>query len=102
MLGRGDARVRELAAIGLLEGADPAWLKRARSFVGSRARAWLRKHNPYWRDCALSNDQILPRILDGYHVRTVVARALECSLDKVPGTTYATESLPDIREPDPS
>jgi hypothetical protein len=80
----------------LYEGKDPGWLKRARTFIGSRGQAWLREHHSSWRDCASANDQIVPRILDGYHVRTVVARELQYPLNEVPGTTYATASLPNM------
>jgi hypothetical protein len=39
MFGSADRDVQDLAAIGLFEGRDPAWLKRARKFVGPRAVA---------------------------------------------------------------
>lgn len=97
MLGSADKDVQELAMVGLYEGTDPAWLKRARGFVGTRGRAWLEKHHPCWSDCASANDQILPQILDGYHVRTVIARELQHPVDEVPGTTYAAAGLPDVR-----
>lgn len=102
MLGSVDEEVQGLAMIGLFEGRDPAWLKRARAFVGRRGRAWLKEHHTNWRDCASADDQILPQILDGYHVRTVIARELQLPVDEVPGTTYATGGLPYIPSRQPT
>ena len=90
-----DRDVQDLAAIGLFEGRDPAWLKRARPFVGARAAAWLTEYHDSWRDCSAANDQIVPQILDGYHVRTVIARELQLPEGQVPGESYATGRLPD-------
>jgi hypothetical protein len=95
MFDSADQEVRELVAIGLSEGRDPAWLKRAKPFVGRRAAAWLRAYHDCWRDCSAANDEIVPRILDGYHVRTVIARELQLPEEQVPGETYATGRLPD-------
>lgn len=90
-----DAHVQGLVAIGLFEGRDPAWLKRAKPFVGRRAAAWLKAYNDCWQDCSAANDQIVPKILDGYHVRTVVARELGLPEADVPGETYASGRLSD-------
>lgn len=90
-----DRDVRDLVAIGLFAGRDPAWLKRAKPFVGRRAAGWLKAYHDCWRDCAAANDQIAPKILDGYHVRTVIARELQLPEEQVPGETYATGHLPD-------
>jgi hypothetical protein len=90
-----DRNVRDLVAIGLFEGRDPAWLKRAKPFVGRRAAAWLRAYHDCWRICSAANDDIVPKILDGYHVRTVIARELQLPEEQVPGETYATGRLPD-------
>jgi len=95
MFDSADKEVRELVAIGLFEGRDPAWLKRAKPFVGRRAAAWLRASHDCWRDCSAANDEIVPKILDGYHVRTVIARQLQLPEEQVPGETYATGRLPD-------
>jgi hypothetical protein len=89
-----DEDVQGLVAIGLFEGRAPAWLKRAKPFVGRRAAAWLRSYHDCWRTCSDANDQIVPEILDGYHVRTIIARELELPETQVPGTTYATGNLP--------
>jgi hypothetical protein len=97
MLESVDDHVRDLAVIGLFEGRDRWWFKRAAPFLGPRATTWLDTFQPYWRDCASGADQIIPEILDGYHVRSVIARELQqtgLSLDEVPGTTYATGHLP--------
>ena len=97
MLASSDSQVRELAAVGLLEGQDPGWLKRARQFVGPLAAAWLKRHHHLWAICASANDQIVPEILDGYHIRTVIARELSIdgvSENDLPGTTYAEGTLP--------
>ena len=91
MFGRADPHVQDLASIGLYEGRDTAWLKRSRTFVGSRGRAWLTEYDQYWSDCTLANDEIPPSILDGYHVRAVVARELQLSTNEVPGTTYGKD-----------
>jgi hypothetical protein len=96
MLGSADEDVQGLAMIGLFEGRDPAWLKRARAFVGPRGRAWLEQHHACWRDCASADDQIVPQILDGYHVRALIARELHQPVNDVPGTTYATGGLADM------
>ena len=93
MFDSADQKVRELVAIGLFEGRDPAWLKRAKPFVGRRAAAWLRTYHECWRICSGANDEIVPKILDGYHVRTVIARELELPEAQVPGETYASGSL---------
>ena len=90
-----DPNVGDLVAIGLFEGRDPVWLKRAKPFVGRRAAAWLTAYHDCWRDCSAANDQIVPKILDGYHVRTVIARELQLPEEQVPGETYATGHLPD-------
>jgi hypothetical protein len=90
-----DRDVQNLAAIGLFEGRDPGWLKRAKPFVGSRSAAWLNAYHDCWRDCSAANDRIVPKILDGYHVRAVIARELQLPEDQVPGETYATGGLPD-------
>jgi hypothetical protein len=90
-----DRDVRDLVAIGLFEGRDPAWLKRAKPFVGRRAAAWLRAYHDCWRICSAANDEIVPRIIDGYHVRTIIARELQLPEGQVPGETYATGRLPD-------
>lgn len=95
MFDSADRDVRDLVAIGLLEGRDPAWLKRAKPFVGRRAAAWLRRYHDCWRICSAANDEIVPQILDGYHVRAVIARELELPAAEVPGETYATGGLPD-------
>ena len=97
MLASSDEKVRELAAIQLLEGREPDWLKRARDFVGPLASAWLKRHHSLWATCASANDEIVPEILDGYHVRTVIARELAAegvSEHDLPGRTYAEGSLP--------
>jgi hypothetical protein len=97
MLASSDTQVGELAAIGLLEGREPDWLKRAKPFVGRLAAAWLKRHHDLWAICSSANDQFVPRILDGYHVRTVIARELAAdgvSDDDVPGRTYAEGRLP--------
>ena len=90
-----DRDVQGLVAIGLFEGRDPAWLKRAQPFVGRCAAAWLAEYHDSWRDCSAANDRIVPKILDGFHVRTVTARELNLSDDQVPGETYAPRPLPD-------
>lgn len=90
-----DRDVRDLVAIGLFEGRDPAWLKRAKPFVGRGAAAWLSAYHDCWRDCSAANDEIVPKILDGYHVRTVIARELELPEAQVPGETYANGPLSD-------
>jgi hypothetical protein len=89
-----DRDVQDLVAIGLFEGRDPAWLKRAKPFVGRRAAAWLRAYHDCWRNCSAANDEIVPKILDGYHVRTVIARELQLPKAQVPGETSATGRLP--------
>ena len=94
-----DRDVRDLVAIGLFEGRDPAWLKRAKAFVGRGAAAWLRAYHDGWRDCSTANDQIVPKIVDGYHVRTVIARELELPEGQVPGETYASGPLSDTPLP---
>ena len=91
MLASADRNVQDLAAIGLYEGRDHAWLKRARAFIGSHGRAYLDEYDPQWPDCVNANDRTPPEILDGYHVRAVVAHELHLPLSEVPGTTYATE-----------
>ena len=95
MLASADRHVQDLVAISLFEGQDPSWLKRAKPFVGRRAAAWLRAYHDCWRICSGANDEIMPRILDGFHVRTVVARELQLPEANVPGETYATGCLPD-------
>ena len=95
MFASADRDVQDLVAIGLLEGRDPAWLKRAKPFLGRRAAAWLAAYHENWGNCSVANDKILPKILDGYHVRTVVARELHLHEAEVPGETYATGRLPD-------
>jgi hypothetical protein len=72
MFDSADQNVQGLVAIGLFEGRDPAWLKRALPYVGTRAAAWLTEYHDNWRDSSGANDQIVPEILDGYHVRTVI------------------------------
>ena len=97
MLGSADDNVRNLAAIGLYEGRDSRWFKRATAFIGSRASALFDTYQPYWRDCGPADDQVLPEILDGYHVRAVIASELQRAgvpAGEIPGTTYATGSLP--------
>lgn len=96
MLEATDPDVRTLAMVGLYEGRDPGWLKRARSFVGKRGREWLNTYEPLWGDCASADDQIVPEILDGYHVRQVIACELGCPIEQVPGTTYTKEGLPNM------
>jgi hypothetical protein len=93
MLGSMDRDVQNLAAIGFYEDRDPAWLKRARAFVGSHGRAYLNGYHPLWPECIAANDQIPPEILDGYHVRAVIARELSLHMKEVPGTTYAADRL---------
>jgi hypothetical protein len=44
MFDSADSDVQDLVAIGLFEGRDPAWLKRAKPFVGRRAAAWLKAY----------------------------------------------------------
>lgn len=90
MLGSADPSVQALAAIGLYEGRDPAWLKRARTFVGPHGREYLIGYDPLWLNCVDADDRIPPEILDGYHVRAVVAQELNLPLNEIPGTTYAT------------
>jgi hypothetical protein len=90
MLASADPDVQTLAAIGLLEGREPAWLKRASAFIGPRAAAWLTTYDPNWRDWATATDQIVPEILDGYHVRAVVAQELGLPIEQVPGRTYVS------------
>lgn len=90
-----DRDVRDLVAIGLFEGRDPAWLKRAKPFVGRCAAGWLAAYHDGWRDCSAVNDRIVPKILDGYHVRTVIARELQLPEAQVPGETYGTGRLPE-------
>lgn len=99
MFDSADPEVQTLVAIGLLEGRDPAWLKRAKPFIGRRAAAWLTAYDDSWRDCSAANDRIVPEILDGYHVRTVIARELRMPEAEVPGETYATGRLPDTPLP---
>jgi hypothetical protein len=97
MLASSDGQVGALAAIGLLEGRDPGWLKRAKRFVGPLADAWLKRHHDLWASCASANDDVVPEILDGYHARTVIARELAAdgvSENDVPGLTYAEGGLP--------
>ena len=60
-----DHDVQNLVAAGLFEGRDPAWLKRARPFVGARAAAWLAEYHDGWRDCSAANDRIVPKSLHG-------------------------------------
>ena len=93
MLASTDGEVQNLAAIGLYEGRDPAWLKRARTFVGPHGRAYLNEYDPLWPDCINANDRIPPEILDGYHVRAVIAHELNLPPNEVPGTTYAKGGL---------
>jgi hypothetical protein len=95
MFDSADLHVQGLVAIGLFEGRDPAWLKRAKPFVGRHAAAWLAEYHDCWRDCSAADDRIVPKILDGYHVRTVIARELKLPEGQVPGETYATGRLPD-------
>jgi hypothetical protein len=67
-----------------------------RYHVGPLAAAWLKRHHGLWAICSSANDQIVPQILDGYHVRTVIARELAAdgvSAEDVPGTTYAEGTL---------
>ena len=96
MFASGDEDVWGLASIGLFEGRDPAWLKRAQKFVGPIADRWLSGHHELWADCASADDNVVPEIIDGYHVRTVIARELAADgvlESDVPGRTYATGSL---------
>jgi hypothetical protein len=98
MLGSVDGNVRDLATIGLYEGRDRWWFKRAAPFVGPLAVGWLDKYQPYWRDCRAADDQVLPEILDGYHVRALIARELYgpgAQADELPGKTYASGGLSD-------
>ena len=88
MFDSADRNGQDLVAIGLFEGRDPAWLKRARSFVGPRAPAWLTSYHDNWRDCSKAGEQVVPEILDGYRVRAVVAQELSLAECQVPGTTY--------------
>jgi hypothetical protein len=99
MLGSADDDVRDLATIGLYEGRSLWWFKRATPFVGPLATTWLDTFQAYWRDSASSDDRLSPEILDGYHVRSVIARELRQAglpADEIPGTTYAKGSLPDM------
>ena len=93
MFGSLDRDVQDLAAIGLYEGRDPAWLKRAHTFIGSHGREYLNNYDPSWLDCTSANDRIPPEILDGFHVRTVIARELHLPLEEIPGKTYATGEI---------
>ena len=88
MLGSADPEVQTLAAIGLYEGRDPAWLKRALAFIGPRGCKYLDEADPLWRNCNDADDRTVPEILDGYHIRGVIARQLNLPLDAVPGETY--------------
>jgi hypothetical protein len=90
MLGSIDGDVQDLASIGLYEGRDHAWLERARPFIGSRGRTYLNAYDPQWSDCVASGGPI-PEMLDGYHVRAVIARELQLPLQEIPGVTYITE-----------
>jgi len=50
-----------------------------------------------WAICAAADDEIVPQILDRYHVRTITARELAVdgvSEKDVPRTTYAEGPLP--------
>jgi hypothetical protein len=107
MFASGDEDVWGLASIGLFEGQDAAWLKRARQFVGPIADRWLSGHHQLWADmylasgqepgANLTSDDVVPEILDGYHVRSVIARELAVdgvSEHDVPGQTYAPGSVP--------
>jgi len=93
MFGSTDRDVQDLAAIGLYEGRDPAWLKRAHTFVGPHGREYLNEYDPLWMDCVAADDRIPPEILDGYHVRAVIAHELHLPLDEIPGRTYATGEI---------
>jgi hypothetical protein len=98
MLRSQDTNVRDLAAIGLYEGRDPWWFNRAKPFIGPQAAAWLDEYQSYWRDCDRADDRVLPEILDGYHVRVLIARELfgrGARADELPGKTYASGELPD-------
>jgi hypothetical protein len=98
MIGSVDGDVRNLATIGLYEGRSPWWFKRATPFVGPLATTWLDTFEADWRDCAAAGDRPHSEILDGYHVRSVIARELQqagLQVGEVPGTTYAKGSLPD-------
>ena len=98
MLASIDGNVRDLATIGLYEGRDAWWFRRAAAFVGPRAIEWLDGHQAYWRDRD-DLDHLTPRdILDGYHVRAVIASELRRAglpAGEIPGTTYADGELPD-------
>ena len=99
MIASADANVQNLAIVGLYEGRDSWWFKRAAPFIGSLAAKWLDEHQPEWRHSEGVDDRVLPEILDGYHVRTVVARELHgpgARADELPGTTYASGQLPDV------
>jgi hypothetical protein len=98
MLGSPDVRVRDLVTIGLYEGRDPWWFKRAAPFVGPRGVAWLNKYQSCWRDRHAADDTVIPEIMDGYHVRAVIAQELYGAgvpADGLPGRTYACGALPD-------
>jgi hypothetical protein len=57
--------------------------------------SWLIASHDDWRDCSAANDLIIPQILDGYNVGTVIARELHLPEGQVSGETYATGRLPD-------
>jgi hypothetical protein len=95
MLASTDANVRDLAFIGLFEGREGWLFARSRSFVGSVTSMVLDERWPTWR--GLLDERVAQSgdtLLDGYHVRRVIAHELRddgVTLDKVPGRTYAED-----------
>jgi hypothetical protein len=79
MLGSADAKVRELASIGLYEGRDAWWFSQASAFVGPRATAWLDTHESGWRARGSADASSAPEIFDGYRVRAVIEDELRRS-----------------------
>lgn len=98
MLASRDREVQNLAFIGLFEGREAWWLARARQFIGPRGAHVMDTFDIGWRSRIEESAKTLPpEILDGYHVRSVVADELRRSggfAGEVPGTTFATGPLP--------
>ena len=74
MLASADRNVRDLAFIEFLENADPWWLGRATSFLGSKAQAELKTYNSDWpRGIDVKAASDLERdIIDLFGIRDVV------------------------------
>ncbi len=91
---RADKKVRELAAIEALEGADPAWLRRVGPFLGWRTKWWLRRHHRFWFSRHKWSDDGGRDIIDFYGVREAVARELDVDESSLPGRSDRRQDRP--------